>query len=99
VSRPIVEQLHFPEFKSAIDRAIVAGTRITPNERERWAQYVATHKIREANFQAYARGMFPDLQPLILDEGPPWGGYYMWSPVEEVVLRWRRPVTADPEQS
>jgi hypothetical protein len=91
MARPTVEQLIFPEFKRAMERALVAGTRITPLERERWTKYVAAHKVREANFQAYARGMYPDLEPLILDEGPPWGGYYMWSADEEIVLRWSRP--------
>jgi hypothetical protein len=88
--RPTVEQLHFPEFKRAVERAIVAGTRITPKEKDRWIKYVGTHNVREANFQAYARGMFDNLEPLILDEGPPWGGYYMWSQVEEVALRWKK---------
>ena len=91
MSRPIVEQLIFAEFKRAVERASVAGTRITPQERERWDQYVAKHKVREINFQAYARGMYPSLEPLILDENPPWGGYYMWSQDLEVVLRWNRP--------
>jgi hypothetical protein len=91
MSRPKVEELIFPEFKRALERAIVAGTRITPKERERWVSYVDTHKIRETNFQAYARGLYAGLEPVIIDEGPPWGGYYMWSPDYEVVLRWSRP--------
>jgi len=89
--RPTVEQLHFSEFKRAMERAIVAGTRITPKERERWVKYVDTHRVRETNFQAYANGLFSGLEPLILDEAPPWGGYYMWSQDYEVVLRWNRP--------
>jgi hypothetical protein len=91
MSRPTVEQLHYPEFKRAVERAIVAGTRITPKEKDRWTKYVQTHNVREANFQAYARGLFENLEPLILDEGPPWGGYYMWSAAEEVALRWNKP--------
>ena len=91
MSRPTVEQLHYPEFKRAVERAIVAGTRITPKEKDRWTKYVRTHNVREANFQAYARGLFDNLEPLILDEGPPWGGYYMWSAAEEVALRWSKP--------
>jgi hypothetical protein len=94
MSRPSVEQVFFPEFKRAMERAIVAGTRITPQERDRWVKYVDTHKVRETNFQAYARGMFADLEPLILDEAPPWGGYYMWSTADEVALRWNPPAPA-----
>ena len=39
----------------------------------------------------YVVGDPQSLQAVIIDTGPPWGGYYMWSPAEEVVLRWERP--------
>lgn len=91
MARPIVEELNFTEFRRAVDTAVVAGTRITPLETLRWAEYIAKHRVRETNFQAYAAGKYEDLQPLIIDSGPPWGGYYLWSAREEVVLRWRRP--------
>ena len=95
MSRPKVEQINFQEFKRAVERAIVNGTRILPREKDRWVKYVATHQVRETNFQAYARAMFEYLEPLILDEPAPWGGYYMWSVDYEVVLRWNPP-TPDP---
>ena len=91
MTRPIVEELNFTEFRRAIERSIAAGTRILPREQERWSQYVATHRVREVNFQAYARGKYDNLEPVIIDEPEPWGGYYLWSTIEEVVLRWRRP--------
>jgi hypothetical protein len=91
MTRPIVEELNFTEFRRAVDAALLAGTRITPIETQRWADYIAKHKVRETNFQAYAAGKYEGLEPLIIDSGPPWGGYYLWSAREEVVLRWRRP--------
>jgi hypothetical protein len=91
MSRPIVEELNFQEFKRALDKALAAGTRILPTEGTRWAAYVNAHGVRENNFQAYARGMYESLDALIIYEPAPWGGYYLWSPAEEVVLRWRRP--------
>lgn len=91
MTRPTVVEVNFPEFKRAVDNAIATGTRILPRETERWQRYVATHQVRELNFQAYARGKYENLEPLIIDAGAPWGGYYMWSPKEEVALRWQRP--------
>jgi len=91
MSRPIVEELNFQEFKRALEKALAAGTRILPTEGARWAAYVSEHDIRETNFKAYARGMYDSLDALIIDEPGTWGGYYLWSPAEEVVLRWRRP--------
>ena len=91
MSRPTVVELNFQEFKKAMDNAIAQGTRILPREKDRWEAYVTANKVRELNFQAYARGKYETLQAVIIDSGPPWGGYYMWSPAEEVVLRWERP--------
>lgn len=91
MARPIVEELNFTEFRRALEAAIVAGTRIIPSDTQRWANYVAAHRVRETNFQAYAAGKYEDLEAVIIDSGPPWGGYYLWSAREDVVLRWRRP--------
>jgi hypothetical protein len=91
MSRPTVVELNYQEFKRALDGAIAANTRILPREKERWAQYVAANQVRELNFQAYIRGKFDNLEPVIIDAGPPWGGYYMTSAAEEVVFRWERP--------
>ena len=91
MSRPIVEELNFQEFKSALDKALAAGTRIVPTEGKRWEAYVTAHGVRETNFKAYAGGKYDSLDALIIDEPGSWGGYYLWSQAEEVVLRWRRP--------
>ena len=95
MSRPIVVELNFTEFRRALENAVATGKRILPREKERWDRYVSQNKVREVNFQAYARGKYDNLEAVIIDDaGSPWGGYYMWSPLEEVVLRWQRPVEA-----
>lgn len=90
MARPIVTEENFQEFKRALTSAIAAGTRILPRETDRWQAYVAAHQVREINFHAYARGKYENLEPVIIDAAPPWGGYYMWSAGDEVVLRWQR---------
>jgi hypothetical protein len=91
MSRPIVEELNFTEFRRALDRAALAGTRIQPREKERWQEYVRRNAVRELNFQAFAAGKYEGLEPVIIDDTTEWGGYFLWSAMEEVVLRWRRP--------
>lgn len=91
MSRPIVVEPNYQEFRRALQAAIVAGTRILPREKQRWERYVAEHNVREVNFQAYARGRYENLEALIIDSSDAWGGYYMWSEADEVVLRWERP--------
>jgi len=91
MSRPIVEKLNFQEFRRALDKAMAAGTRILPTEGARWAAYVSANGVREINFRAYTSAQYEKLDALIIDEQAPWGGYYLWSAAEEVVLRWRRP--------
>lgn len=91
MSRPIVEELNFQEFKRALDNAMAAGTRIIPTDGARWAAYVSANGIRELNFKAYTQSQYDSLDAVIIDDPGPWGGYYLWSTTEEVVLRWRRP--------
>jgi hypothetical protein len=78
----------FQQFKRALQGSVANGTRITPAEKERWALYVAKHGIREVNVQAYGAGMYPNLEPVIIDDSIV-GGYFLWSADEEVALQWR----------
>jgi len=94
MTRPTVVELNFPEFRRALEQATANGTRILPRETARWRAYVDTHKVRETNFKAYVRGKYENLEPVIIDAGPPWGGYYMWSAMDEVAMRWQRAETA-----
>lgn len=87
--RPTVVEANFQEFKRALESAIVDGSRILPRETDRWQAYVAAHQVRVTNFHAYARGKYENLEPVIIDAAPPWGGYYLWSAKDEVVLRWQ----------
>lgn len=95
MSRPTVIELNYQEFRKALEIAIASGTRILPREKERWGRYVTLNKVREINFQAYVRGKYENLEAVIIDSSTSWGGYYMWSPQDEVVLRWERPSSAD----
>lgn len=98
MSRPTVVELNYPEFRRALEVATATGTRILPREKERWTRYVTENKVREVNFQAYARGKYENLEAVIIEDSTSaWGGYYMWSPQDEVVLRWERPVQAPQE--
>ena len=90
MSRPTVVELNYPEFRQALEIATATGTRIVPREKDRWDRYVALNKVREVNFQAYARGRYDNLEAVIIDSSTPWGGYYMWSAAEEIALRWER---------
>lgn len=89
MARPTIAEVDFQQFKRALERAIAGGTRITPAESERWAKYVEANGIREVNVRAYAAGKYDGLEPVIIDEPAPSGGYYLWSASEEVALQWR----------
>ncbi len=89
MSRPKLQEVDFQQFKGALTRAVAAGTRITPSEKQRWSEYVAQHGIRETNVKAYAAGKYPNLDAVIIDDEAD-GGYFLWSAAEEVALRWRK---------
>lgn len=89
MSRPTVVEVNFHEFKRALESALASGARIVPGDTQRWRGYVAAHRVRETNFQAYVRGKHENLEPVIIDAAAPWGGYYMWSSKDEIALRWQ----------
>lgn len=90
MARPTVVEANFQEFKRALENAIAEGNRILPRETDRWQAYVDAHQVRVTNFHAYARSKYENLEPVIIDAAGPWGGYYLWSARDEVVLRWQR---------
>lgn len=88
MARPsIVEQNYF-EFKAALQSATDSGNRIEPAEKDRWKHWVRENKIQEAAFRSMASQKFENPTAVILDEEGPWGGYYIYTPVEEICLKW-----------
>lgn len=88
MARPnIVEQNYF-EFKAALRQATDAGLRIEPLEKDRWKTWVKGNKVQEAAFRSMASQKFEDPKAVILDVEGDWGGYYLYTPVEEVCLKW-----------
>lgn len=83
----IVEQNYF-EFKRALQRATDLGKSIDRSDKERWKAWVRTQRIQEAAFLSLASAKFDDPRAVIIDEEGPWGGYYLYTPREELCLKW-----------
>ena len=91
MARPtIVEQDYF-RFQQALQRAVGAGQKIDPADKERWKGWVRENQIKEGAFMAFGNGMYEGLQPVILDTGDDWQGYYLVSTQDEACLKWTRP--------
>ncbi|HEU4618860.1 MAG TPA: hypothetical protein VFV10_12535 [Gammaproteobacteria bacterium] len=90
MARPrIVEVDYFP-FQQALRRAIAAGERIEPSEKERWEKWVREHRVKEAAFRSFGKSKGEDLEPVIIDTEGQWRGYYLVSTQDEVCLKWAR---------
>jgi hypothetical protein len=85
----IVEQNYF-EFSAALRSAADSGNRIEPQDKDRWKQFVRENKIQEAAFRSLADKKYEGMQPVIIDDGGPWRGYYLYTTSEEAVLKWVR---------
>lgn len=93
MARPRIVEKDYYQFQRALRRAIDKGDRIDVSEKKRWRAWVKEHRVKEASFKSFGAGMYEGLQPVIIDHDDEWGGYYMFSTDEEVVLFWER----DPE--
>jgi hypothetical protein len=88
--RPTIVEQNYFEFKVALQQATDAGRRIEQKEKDRWKHWVRENKIQEAAFKSVASQKFDEPVAVILDDDGPWGGYYLYTPVEEVCLKWTR---------
>ena len=88
MARPsIVEQNYF-EFKTALRSATDAGNRLEPGDKDKWKAWVRENKVQEAAFKSMASHKFENPKAVILDDEGPWGGYYLYTPEEEICLKW-----------
>lgn len=90
MARPRIVEKDYYQFQQALRRAIDTGNRIDVSETKRWKAWVKDHSVKEASFKSFGAGMYEGLQPVIIDGDDDWGGYYMYSTDEEVVLIWAR---------
>lgn len=90
MARPRIVEKDYYQFQQALRRAIDKGDRIDVSEKQRWKEWVKKHRVKEASFKSFGAGMYEGLQPVIIDQDDEWGGYYMFSTDEEVVLFWER---------
>ena len=88
--RPTIVEQNYFEFKVALQRATDAGARIEQDDKTRWKSWVRDNRIQEAAFRSMALQKFDDPRAVILDEDGPWRGYYLYTPVEEICLKWTR---------
>lgn len=90
MGRPRIVEKDYYQFQQALRRAIDTGTRIDSSETQRWREWVKRHRVKEASFKSFGKGMYEGLVPVIIDQEGDWGGYYLYSTAEEVVLTWVR---------
>lgn len=90
MARPKIVEKDYYQFQQALSRAVDSGNRIDVSEKDRWRAWVKEHRVKEASFKSFGAGLYEGLQPVIIDQDDAWGGYYMYSTDEEVVLTWVR---------
>ena len=88
--RPRIVERDYYQFQQALRGAVDNGNRIERTETERWKSWVKEHRVKEASFKSFGAGMYDGLEPVIIDQDDEWGGYYMFSKAEEVVLTWEQ---------
>ncbi len=90
MARPRIVEKDYYQFQQALQRAVDTGSRIDVSEEKRWKEWVKEHRVKEASFKSFGAGMYEGLEPVIITQNDEWGGYYMFSKAEEVVLTWVR---------
>lgn len=80
-------EVTFAEFRRAMEAAAVSRTRIEKSDKERWSAYVKEHGVPEAACKVHARALAEPHKVVILDAGTSMDGYYIYSPSDEIAMR------------
>ncbi len=88
MGRPRIVEKDYYQFQQALQRAVDTGNRIDVSDRKRWQEWVKEHRVKEVSFKTFGAGMYEELEPVIINQDDEWGGYFMFSKAEEVVLTW-----------
>ena len=91
MSRPRIVPVDYHQFLAELRKATDAGKRIDASDKARWSAWVKLNNIREASFKSVGSNQFDDLKAVIIDDAGAWGGYYLYTSVEEACLKWQRP--------
>lgn len=88
MGRPHIVEKDYYQFQQALQRAVDTGNRIDVSDQKRWQEWVKEHRVKEVSFKTFGAGMYEELEPVIINQDDEWGGYFMFSKAEEVVLTW-----------
>jgi len=88
MGRPRIVEKDYYQFQQALRRAVDTGNRIDVSDQKRWQEWVKEHRVKEVSFKTFGAGMYEELEPVIINQDDEWGGYFMFSKAEEVVLTW-----------
>lgn len=86
ITRIVEKDYH--DFMEKLREATDTGTRIEPREKEKWAEYVKEHGIRDLSFVAIGKNKYENVIPVIINSGDEWDGMYVYSKDEAAVLKW-----------
>ena len=90
MGRPRIVEKNFHDFKGALRSAIESGNRIEPQEKQNWSAWVKQHRVKEAAFKSIGTKQYDGMKAVIIDGDDAWSGYYLYSSVDEVALKWER---------
>lgn len=91
MDRPRIIDVNFFEFKTHLKRAADLGGRIEPSDKKKWQDFIKQHGVKEATCMIHGRAKSETMKPVIINIGEPCDGYYVYSDIDEVVLKWESP--------
>lgn len=91
MDRPRIVDVNFFEFKMNLKRAADQGGRIEASEKQKWQAFVKQHGVKEATCMIHGQAKSETMKPVIINMGEDCDGYYVYSDIDEVVLKWENP--------
>ncbi|NND61090.1 MAG: hypothetical protein HKN49_12565 [Gammaproteobacteria bacterium] len=93
MGRPRIIDVDYYSFKKQLQRAIDAGGRLEPTDKQEWRAFMNENKSSDVTMRAWARQKFAYGAPVMVVlkyDNEEWDGFYAFSDADEAVLKWVR---------
>jgi hypothetical protein len=86
--RPKIIEVDYHQFASRLRKATNAGHRLEKVDQPAWDDFVSAHNVNEVAMSSWGRSKFTKIEPVIINDGGSWEGYYVYSKDDEACLKW-----------
>lgn len=83
-----IKEINYYDFLIALRDARDNGNRLEKSSEKEWKDYIRSNDIKEVSFMSVAKKKYENMNPVIIQSGDEWEGFYAYSDDDEAAIKW-----------